>query len=80
MANRSQYSFLEDPMNSMEGQKVITPEDEPPRSVCVQYAKEKSREIAPERMKRLGQSGNEAQLWMSRVLKVKYDAVKKNVA
>ena len=38
MANHSQYSCLEDPMNSMKRQKVITPEDEPPRSVCIQYA------------------------------------------
>ena len=67
-------------MDSMKRQNDRTLKEELPRSVCVQYAKEKSREIAPERMKRLGQSGNEAQLWMSRVLKVKYDAVKKNVA
>ena len=66
-------------MNSMEGQKVITPEDEPPRSVCVQYAKEKSREIAPERMKRLGQSRNDANLWMCLVVTVKFDVVKNNI-
>ena len=62
MANRSQYSFLEDPMNSMERQKVITPEDEPPQvSMCpIWYW---SGEIAPERMKRLGQSERNAQLW-----------------
>ena len=38
MANHSQHSCLENPMNSMESQKVLIPEDEPPRSVCVQYA------------------------------------------
>ena len=32
--------------------------------------------IAPERMKQLGQSGNDAQLWMCLVVKVKSDAVK----
>ena len=37
---------------------------------------EKSREIAPERMKRLSQSGNKAQLWMCLVVKIKPDAVK----
>ena len=39
---------------------------------------EKTREIAPERMKRLGQRGNNAQLWMCLVVKVKSDAVKNN--
>ena len=36
----------------------------------------KSREIAPERMKRLSKSRNNAQVWMCLVLKVKFDAVK----
>ena len=40
----------------------------------------KNGEIAPERMKRLGQSGNDAQLWMCVVMKVKSDAIKKNIA
>ena len=35
--------------------------------------------IAPERMKRLGQNGNEAQSWMCLVMKVKSDAVKNNI-
>ena len=39
---------------------------------------EKTREIAPERMKRLGQGGNNAQLWMCLVVKVKSDAIKNN--
>ena len=33
-----QYSCPKNPMNSMVRQKDITPEDEPPRSECVQYA------------------------------------------
>ena len=33
-----QYSCLENPMNSMKREKDMTPEDEPPRSVHVQYA------------------------------------------
>ena len=33
--------------------------------------------IVPERMKQLGQSGNDAQLWMCLGAKVKSDAVKK---
>ena len=40
----------------------------------------KSREIGPERMKRLGQSRNDAQLWMCLVVNVKSNAVKNNVA
>ena len=32
--------------------------------------------IAPERMKHLGQSGNNTQLWMCLVMKVKSDAVR----
>ena len=41
---------------------------------------EKSREIAPERIKRLGQSRNNAQWCMCLVVKVKSNAVKNNTA
>jgi len=41
---------------------------------------EKSRQIAPEGMKRLSQSRNDAQLWMGPVVKVMSDAVKNNIA
>ena len=41
---------------------------------------EKSGKIAPERMKRLGQSGNDTWLWMCLLVKVKSDAVKNNIA
>ena len=36
--------------------------------------------IAPERMKRLGQSRNDGQLWMCLVVKVKSNAVKNNIS
>ena len=36
---------------------------------------EKSREIAPEGMKRLSQSRNNAQLWMCLMVKIKSDVV-----
>ena len=36
--------------------------------------------IAPERMKWLSQSRNDAQMWMCLVVKVKSDAVKNNIA
>ena len=41
---------------------------------------EKSGEIAPERMKRLSQSGTGAQSWRCLVVKVKSDAVKNDIA
>ena len=41
---------------------------------------EKSGKIAPERMKRLGQSGNDAHLWMCLVVKEKSDTLKNNIA
>ena len=52
-------------MNSMKEQKDMTPEDEPPSLV-------NSGEIAPERMKRPGQSRNDTQLWIYLVVKVKF--------
>ena len=59
-----QYSGLENPMNSMKRQKDMTLKDELLRSVGAQYATGRSGEIAPERMKRLNQSENNAPLWM----------------
>ena len=41
---------------------------------------EKSEKIAPEGIKRLNQSGSNAQLWMCLVVKVKSDAVKNSIA
>ena len=38
----------------------------------------KSRETAPEGIKRLNQSRNDAHVWMCLVVKVKFDAVKNN--
>ena len=75
-----QYSCLENPMNSMKRQKDKTLKDEPPRLVGVQLLLEKSRETAPEGMKRLTQSRNNTQLWMCLVVKLKFDAVKKSIA
>ena len=67
-------------MNSMKRQKDRTLKNELPRSLVLNMLLEKSREIAPEGMKRLSQSGNSAQLWMCLVVKVKFDAVKNNTA
>ena len=59
-----QYSCLENSMKGMKRQKYMTLKDELLRSVGAQYATGRSGEIAPERMKRLSQSENNAQLWM----------------
>ena len=61
----------------------MTPKHESPGSEGVQYATaEEWRKTtkAPERMKLLDQSRNDAQLWMCLVVKVKSDAVKNNIA
>ena len=39
----------------------------------------KSGETTPERMKKLGQSESDGQLWMCLVVKVKFDAGKNNI-
>ena len=41
---------------------------------------EKSGEIAPERIKKLSQSRNDAQLWICLLVKVKFSAIKNNIA
>ena len=61
----------------------MTPEDETPGQKVSNMLLGKSVEkllIAPERMKQLGQSRNDAQLWMYLVVKVKSDVVQNNVA
>ena len=64
--NLLQYSCYENPMNSMKRQKGMIPEGEPPSGRCRKVSSMllgKSRGqllIAPERMKQMGQSGNDA--------------------
>ena len=62
----------------------MTHNDEPPRSEGIQYAKLGKSEgqllTAPEGKKRLGQSRNDAQLWMCLVVKVNSHAVKNSIA
>ena len=58
----------------------MTLEDELTRSVGAGYATGEKWKIAPEGMKMLRQSGNNAQLWMCLVVKVKSNAVKNNIA
>ena len=61
----------------MKRQKDMTPEDEPPRSTGVQYATgEAWRAIINSSRKNeaAGERGNNAQLWMCLMMKVKSDA------
>ena len=70
-------------MNSTKGQKDTTPEDDPPaQKVSNMLLGKRGGQLrrAPERMKRLSQSGNRTQLWMYLVVKVKSDATKNNLA
>ena len=59
-----QYSFLENPMNSMKRQNDRILKEELPRSVVPNMLLEISGEITPERMKGWSQSKNNTQLWM----------------
>ena len=59
-----QYSYLENPMNSMKRQKDRTLKDELPRLVGVQYATGDQWRTKSRRMKRWNQSKNNTQLWM----------------
>jgi len=67
-------------MNSMQRQKDTKLRDELSSWVGALYATGKSGAIAPEAIKRLSQSGNNAQRWMCLVVKVKSDAIKNNNA
>ena len=61
----------------MKRQKDMTLEDEPPMLEGVQYGTRKKWRailIAPERMKRLGQSRNDIQPWICHMVKVKSSA------
>ena len=79
-----QYWRHKNPMKTMIRQKDTTVEDEPPpdQKVSNMLLGMSRRQLltAPERMKQLGQSGNNAQLWMCLVVKVKSDAIKNKIA
>ena len=73
-----QYSYLENPMNSMKRQKGMTLKDELSRSVVAQHAtgdqwrnnSRKNEEMEPKQ--------KQYQLWIRWVMEVKSDAVKSN--
>ena len=73
--NTLQYSCHENPMNRIQRQKGMTPEDEPPCQKVSNMLLGKVRGqllIASGRMKWLGQSRNDIQLWMCQMVKVKF--------
>ena len=79
----TQYSCHENPMNNIMGQKDMILEDMPPRSEGSNMLSRKGEGqllTAPETMKLLGWSENDAQLWMCLVVKVKSNVIKNNIA
>ena len=81
--NPLQYSCLKNPMDSMKRQKVMALEDECPGQKVSNMLLGKSGGqllIALERMKQIGQSRHNDQLWMCLVMKVKFDVVKNSIA
>ena len=83
MATHSTVFLPREPQNYMKRQKDMTPEDEPPRSEGVHHATGEERRTVTNSSRRKeasGQSGNDAQLWMCLVMKIKSDAVKNNTA
>ena len=74
-----QYTCHEDPMNWMKRQREMNP---PGQKISnMPLGKSRGRLLtAPERMRRLGQSGKNAQLWMCLVMKVKSHTIKNSTA
>ena len=72
--NALQYSCHENPMSRIKGQKAVTPEDKPPCwkvSIMLLGKIRGQLLIASGRMKWLGQSRNDSQLWICQMVKVK---------
>ena len=75
-----QYSWGENPMNSIKRQKEKMSSPGQKVSSILLGKNGGQLLIAPERVKRLGQSRNSTQLWMCLVVNVKSSAVKNNIA
>ena len=78
MANL-QYFCFKNITNSMKGKKIGHWQMSHPAQYMFNMVLGKSGEITPERMKRLAQSRNDAQLWMCLVVKLTSDVVKNNI-
>ena len=79
MSNNFNIFDVRTPRMKLKRQTFMTLKDEPNRLVGAQYTTGEER-LAPEIMKRLSQSRNEAQLQMYLVVKVKSEVVKYNIA
>ena len=75
-----QYSYLENPMNSMKKQKDRTLKDELPRSVGAQYAIGDQWRNNSKKNEGMEPNKNNTQLWMGLVIEARFDAVKRNIA
>ena len=75
-----QYSYLENPMNSMKRQKYKTLKDELPRSVGAQYATGEQWRINSRKNEETEPKQKNTQLWMWLVMEGKSNAVKNNIA
>ena len=73
------YSCYDNPMNSMKRQKDMIPEGQ---KVSHMLLRKRGGQLltVPERMKWVGQSTNDSQLWMCLVVKVKSDAARTTTA
>ena len=80
MANHSSILASRTPSTVWKGKKIWHWKMNPPGQYMSDMLLEKSGEFIPERMKRLGQSRNDAQLWICLVVKVKSDVIKNNTA
>ena len=75
-----QYSFLENPMNSMRRQKDGTLKDELPRSVGAQYAIGYQWRNNSRKNEGMEPKQNNTQLWVGLVIEARSDAVKSTIA
>ena len=75
-----QYSYLENPMNSMKRQNDRILKEELLRSVGAQYATGDEWRNNSRKMKGSSQRKNNTQLWMRLVIEARSDAVKSNIA
>ena len=75
-----QYSCLENPMNSMKGQKDRTLKNELPRLIGAQYATGDQWRNDSRKNEGMDQSKNNTQLRMGLVIEARFDAVKSNIA
>ena len=75
-----QYSCFEDPMNNVKRQKDLKLEDQPPRSVNVQYATGKEQRNWSTKNEDSEPKQKLYLLWKCLVVKVMSDAIKNSIA